>query len=367
MEEVEMNVTQYSNMTVGGTVMEFDVSFHRFLYKTLVPVLFGIIISVGLIGNCMVVGVIISKHKMRTTVNLLLLNLALSDLTFLTVCVPFVTYHYAADNWNMGDVMCKLSQFLLYVTVYVTVYTLILIAAVRFFTIVYPTTSVRLRTKRNICVAIGAIWAIMLVANVPVLLVYRVKRFPSISDDPMEHEIYRYCGMENVATGQLVFLTFFILTYLLPLTIITTFYFLIMKYLHTTSRNNSLRASSRSNSSRSGGSERKSHVTKILMSVCLVFGVCWLPLHAHLLVVYFGRQPNERIYEIFRVLCHCLAYANSSMNPIIYNYVSKDFRKSFKELFTSKCTCKKRWENEFDMKSRNSLRPSGSVKYPSFI
>ena len=348
-----------------GPSLELDVSFHRFLYKTLVPILFGAIICVGLIGNCMVVGVIIFKSKMRTTVNLLLLNLALSDLTFLSVCVPFVTYHYAADQWDMGDIMCKLSQFLLYVTVYVTVYTLILIAAVRFFTIVYPTTSVRIRTKRNICVAIGAIWAIMLIANVPILLVYRVKRFSSISDAAEEHEIYRYCGMENVETGQLIFLTFFILTYLLPLSIITTFYFLIMKYLHTTNRNNSLRSSSRSNSSRSGN-ERTGHVTRILMVVCLVFGLCWLPLHAHLLVVYFGRQPDERIYEIFRVMCHCLAYANSSMNPIIYNYVSKDFRKSFKELLTKKCVCKKRFDVDFDMRSRNSLRPSSPAKDASF-
>lgn len=351
-----------------GDFLELDVTFHRLLYKTVVPALFGVIIVVGLVGNCMVVGVIVSKRKMRTTVNLLLLNLALSDLTFLTVCVPFVAYHYAADNWDMGGIMCKLSQFLLYVTVYVTVYTLILIAAVRYFTIVYSSSSARLRTKRNICMAIGAIWAIMLVANVPILLVYRVKRFPNpgLADPSDDEAVYKYCGMETKETGQLLFLTFFILTYMLPLVIITTFYFLIMRFLHS-SRNNSLRStiastssmssssSSRRASSRSVGcSERKSHATRIVMSVCLVFGLCWLPLHAHLLVVYFGTQPVQRLYEIFRVLCHCLAYANSSMNPIIYNYVSKDFRKSFRQLLAT-CTCPK---NRLQI-----LRPPTSSRY----
>jgi len=74
---------------------------------------------------------------MRTTVNLLLLNLAVSDVLFLVVAVPFMAYHYAADNWLIGDVACKLSHFVLYVTVYVTVYTLVAIAVVRLVSIVW--------------------------------------------------------------------------------------------------------------------------------------------------------------------------------------------------------------------------------------
>jgi len=69
---------------------------------------------------------------MWTTVNLLLLNLAVTDVIFVLVCVPFMAYHYAADNWLIGDAVCKLSQFFLYVTVYVTVYTLVAIAVIRY-------------------------------------------------------------------------------------------------------------------------------------------------------------------------------------------------------------------------------------------
>ena len=54
-----------------------------------------------------------------------------SDLTFSTVCVPFIAYHYAADNWDIGSVTCKMSQYLTYVTTYVTVYTLVAVAIVR--------------------------------------------------------------------------------------------------------------------------------------------------------------------------------------------------------------------------------------------
>ena len=302
-----------------------DVLFHWILYKVTVPALFGLIILIGLIGNFMVIFVIIWRKKMRTTINLLLLNLAFSDVTFLVVCVPFVAYHYAADNWLIGDVICKLSQFLLYVTVYVTVYSLVSIAIVRFLTIVYAASSTRLRTKRNTCILIGLIWSVMLLVNIPILLVYRVKQYP-VNDNYTDP--YYYCGMESRVIGQHFFLSFFILTYVIPLGLICTFYIWLLKYLRQKRKGSSLRQSQRSRSA-NAPKERASFASRILVVVVVVFGVCWLPLHVHLLLVYSGGQPNGRIYQVWRVFCHCLAYANSIMNPFIYNYVSKDFRRGF--------------------------------------
>ena len=122
------------NFTGGGDGLldAGELVFYFVLYKITVPTVFGVIILVGLVGNLLVVGVTLSRHKMWTTVNLLLLNLAVTDVIFVLVCVPFMAYHYAADNWLMGDVVCKLSHFFLYVTVYVTVYTLVAIAVIRY-------------------------------------------------------------------------------------------------------------------------------------------------------------------------------------------------------------------------------------------
>lgn len=86
--------------------------------------------------------------------------------------------------------------------------------------------------------------------------------------------------------------------------------------------------------------ERNAHAIRLLIVVVTVFAVSWLPLHLHLLVSYFisvGYKAGlSNTYEAFRVFFHVLAYANSCMNPVIYNYVSKDFRKGFRELFTLK-------------------------------
>ena len=315
-----------------------DLLFYFWFYKVTIPTLYGLIAFVGSVGNGMVIFVICSERKMRTTVNLLLLNLACSDILFLVVCVPFVAYHFAADNWAFGDVPCKLSQFLLSVTVYVTMYTLVLVAVVRYLTIVFPRSSTKWRTRSKVSGAIGVIWAVMLMGNLPTLIIYRVKQYPFAGFSE-----YYYCGVEDVATGRILFLPFFVLTYVVPLIVISTLYILVLRFLRQNDASSTARAKAARPTSAASmvttPDERTQHVTHILVVVVVVFAVCWLPLHAHLLFSYFREQPKSRAYEVSRGLFHCLAYSNSCMNPIIYNYVSRDFRKSFRLLFANRCRC----------------------------
>ena len=83
--------------------------------------------------------VVLTRVKMRTVTNLLLLNLAFADLSFVIITPPFTALSFAFETWPFGNVMCKLMHYLLNVTVYVTIYTLVLISGIRYATIVYNT------------------------------------------------------------------------------------------------------------------------------------------------------------------------------------------------------------------------------------
>jgi len=107
------NLSVYDDDDDDAAIDEDELVFYFALYKVTVPTTFGVIILIGLVGNLLVVGVTLSRHKMWTTVNLLLLNLAVTDVIFVVVCVPFMAYHYAADNWLIGEAVCKMSQFFL--------------------------------------------------------------------------------------------------------------------------------------------------------------------------------------------------------------------------------------------------------------
>ena len=86
---------------------------------------------VGTLANALVLYVIASRPVLRTATNTLVANLALADIAFLVLCVPFCVYKYAASHWPFSDVTCQLVQYLLYVTAYVTIYTLAAISALR--------------------------------------------------------------------------------------------------------------------------------------------------------------------------------------------------------------------------------------------
>ena len=282
---------------------------------------------------------------MRTTVNLLLLNLAVSDVIFLVVAVPFIAYHYAADNWLIGDVACKLSHFVLYVTVYVTVYTLVAIAVVRFVSIVRSSRR-PMPAPGRVAVVVAAVWITMLAANSPLLALYTVKTYsPSPDSVP-----YYFCGLnDHHRNGPPLFISFFTLTYVVPLTIIVTMYLLIVRYL--VARRHRLASRTAENGGGGAGgarlqrqqSRRTSYAWRVFLAVVVVFGACWLPMHAHLLVAYFGLQPQNRVYAVFRVFCHCLAYSNSCANPFVYHYVSADFRRCLADVAAAVTgTCRRR-------------------------
>jgi len=338
-------VTATGDVEFNSSLIDVDVDlgdellFHNILYKVVVPVMFGLIIGIGTVGNALVVYITLTCRAMRTTVNLLLLNLAVSDILFLVVAVPFMAYHYAADNWLIGDVACKLSHFVLYVTVYVTVYTLVAIAVVRFVSIVRSSRR-PMPAPERVAMVVAAVWITMLAANSPLLALYRVKAF-SLSPDSAP---YYFCGLkDHRRNGPPLFISFFTFTYVVPLTIIVTMYLLIVRYL--VARRHRLASQSGENGSGGGRlhrqqTRRTSYAWRVFLAVVVVFGACWLPMHAHLLVAYFGLQPENRVYAVFRVFCHCLAYSNSCANPFVYHYVSADFRRCLADVaagVTSTC------------------------------
>jgi len=100
---------------------------YRFaLHAVVVPILFTAITLLGLAGNTLVIVVIVTRVRMRTVTNILLLNLAIADLGFVLVIPPFTAYEFVAgelptSSWALGSTVCKLLHYLVNVTAYVTV------------------------------------------------------------------------------------------------------------------------------------------------------------------------------------------------------------------------------------------------------
>ena len=323
---------------VDNATLHEDKAFHDSFIQVVVPSLFGAIIGIGVIGNAMVILVILRNRKMRTRINILLMNVAVADLLCLLVCVPFTMYQYVADNWIVGEVLCKVYNYISYVSIYVTMYTLVAVAVARFLLIAFAQRLQALASPGVIQIILATIWLLLLGANVPIIFSFQVKRIVTAPGMPP----YQYCGMVSDVIGQKINVTFFVFGYLIPLAMICIFSLMLLRYLRLTSERSSLRQLQQQSSQRSDGNRHprgqtagghhSRHVSSILTAVVVVLAICWLPLHIHLLLAYFKKSPQSRYYWVYRVLAQCLAYANSCMNPIIYSFVSRDFRHNFRRL-----------------------------------
>lgn len=83
----------------GGAPSTLDDYFTFILYEVAVPLLYGVVTVLGLVGNSLVIYVIASKASMRTVTNILLLNLAVADLSFVIVIPPSTAYVFAANRY----------------------------------------------------------------------------------------------------------------------------------------------------------------------------------------------------------------------------------------------------------------------------
>lgn len=95
-----------------------------------------------------------------------------------------------------------------------------------------------------------------------------------------------------------------------------------------------------------------------VLVVVVVFCLSWLPHHVVHLWVEFGNFPLNQASFVFRVTAHCLAYSNSSVNPIIYAFLSENFRKAYKQVFRCQITSESPLNNIKEIRSKVDTPPS---------
>lgn len=125
--------SQFTSLTDGVAACErFEFGFDHELVKSIVvvvvPLFFGMIGILGLVGNSLVVVVVAANPGMRSTTNILIINLAVADLLFVIFCIPFTATDFVLPYWPFGNVWCKIVQYLIIVTAYASVYTLVLMS-----------------------------------------------------------------------------------------------------------------------------------------------------------------------------------------------------------------------------------------------
>ncbi|XP_064626043.1 allatostatin-A receptor-like [Lineus longissimus] len=202
-------------------------------------------------------------------------------------------------------------------TASISVYTLVLMSLDRYLAIVHAISSKNIRTQRNAFISIAVTWLAGLTVNIPICLISNVYEFQLLN-----HHKAR-CSI-TINWAKIVFANFFVFGYLIPLSIIVILYGLTVKHLLY---NVSACVSQSEESMRC-----RRRASKMVAVIVIVFALSWLPLQINFLYTSFKPKPSTKDSVIFLLVSQILCYSNSCMNPILYSFLSENFRREFHQV-----------------------------------
>ncbi|XP_006609593.1 neuropeptide CCHamide-1 receptor-like isoform X3 [Apis dorsata] len=268
----------------------------------IVPIVFLLILLIGLTGNGVLALTILRHSNMRNVPNIYVFSLALGDLLVIMTCVPFTFTVYILDSWPFGLVLCKVSECAKDISIGVSVFTLTALSADRFFAIVDPmrkfhTTGTGKRATRFTVIVAALIWLLAIMCAIPGSFSY-IRVF-KVNSSISFRACYPYPPEFGPNYPKTILVCRFFIYYAVPLIIIAFFYILMARHLMRSTRN---------------------------------IPVCFFPQHVFMLWFYIhptAQQDYNDFWHYFRILGFCLAFTNSCINPIALYCVSSTFRKYF--------------------------------------
>ncbi|XP_059848414.1 galanin receptor type 1b [Hypanus sabinus] len=286
----------------------------------IVPIVFGLIFFLGVVGNTLVL-IVLGRTKSRSsesTSNIFILNLSVASLSFLVFCVPFEAMIYSFPEWVFGAFLCKAVHYFKTATMLVSIFTMVAMSVDRYIVVVHCKRRPRIRNRRNASAGVALTWLLSLLVAAP------VAQHQNLYSEDWKAPNKSFCWgiWHNEIQQQVYSVGILIIGYLLPLLLICFCYAKILFHLHKKMKNMS-KKSKRS----------KKKTAQMVMLVVVVFLLSWLPDHIITMWVQFGSFPLTDASLAFRIISHCMVYGYSCVNPIIYAFLSENFQKSCHQVF----------------------------------
>ncbi|XP_074855776.1 prolactin-releasing peptide receptor-like [Carettochelys insculpta] len=290
--------------------------------KVLIILMYAAVMVVGMVGNCLLVHIIVRVKKMHNVTNFLIGNLALSDVAMCGTCIPLtLAYVFEPRGWIFGSTMCYFVFFMQPVTVYVSVFTLTTIAVDRYIVIVHP-------LRQRISLQLGAYVVLFIWILSGCLALPAMAHTYYVELSQQELTLCEEFWGDQEHQRQTYALCLLLITYFCPLLAILVSYSKISLKLK-----NRVMPRTMTQSQANWDRARRKRTFCLLVMVVVVFGVCWLPLHAFNLIRDININAIDAYYfNLVQLLCHWFAMSSACYNPFIYAWLHNSFREELKKL-----------------------------------
>ncbi|XP_054830566.1 gastrin/cholecystokinin type B receptor [Eublepharis macularius] len=351
----------------------------RDLDVTVRLLLYSIIFLLGVFGNTLVIAVLVRNKRLRTVTNSFLLSLSLSDLLVALFCIPFTFIPNVMGTFIFGKVVCKAVAYFMGMSVSVSTFSLVAIAIERYNAICKPLQSRVWQTRSHAYRVIVATWLLSALLMLP----YPV--YTTTISQATHPGIYQcHHNWPGNYAKQAWSVILLVVLFLIPGLVMIVAYGLISWELYRgmqfemdltrearAQQNGDPRALAPCDEgdgcyiqvSRSAGGavelsvltsedhtkeeqarvnrseaklQAKKHVIRMLVVVVLLFFVCWLPIYVVNTWRAFAPDAAYRALSGAPIsFIHLLSYISTCVNPFIYCFMNKRFRKAL----AATCAC----------------------------
>ncbi|XP_055323888.1 neuropeptide SIFamide receptor-like [Sitodiplosis mosellana] len=352
----ETNSQSYDNESYVSN-REFELLYRHSVTLTAVYcVAYVIVFIVGLIGNSFVIAVVLRSPRMRTVTNYFIVNLAVADILVIVFCLPATLMSNIFVPWILGNIMCKVVPYIQGVSVAASVYSLCAVSIDRFLAIWWP---LKLQlSKKRARIMIGCIWIVALGSTIPWALFFQL--VPLYQDSDIDIMLCREVWPPGLDGSMYFLIANVFACYLVPMSLISLCYILI--WYKVSKR--SIPGDSKDAQMDRMQQKSKIKVVKMLIAVVILFVLSWLPLYLIFARIKFGNPEmttsEEEFLQIVTPIAQWLGSSNSCINPCLYAFFNKKYRRGFVAIIRSRscCTRLRYYENVAIVSSSTSTRKS---------
>ncbi|XP_039976152.1 teleost multiple tissue opsin 3a [Xiphias gladius] len=283
---------------------------------TLVAVCLGFILVAGILNNFLALLVFAKFRSLWTPINLILLNISLSDILVCAFGTPFSFAASLHGRWLIGEHGCKWYGFANSLFGIVSLVSLSVLSYER-CTTVLRCSQVDISDYRKAWLFVGGSWLYSLLWTLPPFLGWSSygPEGPGTTCSVQWHL--------RSPTSVSYVLCLFIFCLLLPLLLMVYSYGRILVAIRRVGKINLLAAQ-----------RREQHILVMVLSMVSCYILCWMPYGIMALIATFGRLGL--VTPMASVVPSVLAKFSTVINPVIYMFCNKQFYRCFVALM--KCS-----------------------------
>ncbi|KAM4598298.1 somatostatin receptor type 5 [Polymixia lowei] len=336
------NLFNSTNSTNSTNATNPEASPGTTVAGVLIPLIYIIVCVIGLGGNTLVIHIVLHYSKTESVTNIYILNLAIADELFM-LGLPFLAVQNTLHSWPFGSFMCRLVMTVDSINQFTSIFCLTVMSIDRYLAVVHPIRSSKWRRPQVAKVVNGTVWALSFLVVLPVVIFANIQKAGGTCNIAWPHPTDIWEAAFIIYTSTVGFFC--------PLLIICLCYLLIVFKIRSSGKKVHAASTKRKKS------ERK--VTRMVVIVVAVFVFCWLPFYAlNIINLLVSLPPDYHGLYYFVVV---LGYANSCANPIVYGFLSENFKRGFRKAL---CRSSRRVDNHEPMESQQQQEERRRILMP---